>query len=526
MKTRKPWFTLALHCAALVFAFLLAAVGIAASSGKSHKFTEVAAGSLPEETFGTLVSFDGTNGSNAGFVALVQGANGKFYGTTLYSGANKGGTAFDITSGGAMTTVYNFCSQLNCADGGNPYVGLILATNGNFYGTDTAGGAHRYGTVFELTPAGTLTTLYNFCGQVNSVGCADGSEPLGGLTQATNGNIYGTTETGGNSDHGTIFELRPGGTLKRLHNFGVSDGCYPVSGLIQASNGNFYGTTGECGVNPPGTASGTVFEITPTGTLTTLYRFCSQTGCTDGAGPSGLVQAPDGNFYGTTAFGGANADCSRGGKVPGCGTIFKITPAGQLTTLYSFCSQTSCTDGSLPSGLIQAFDGNFYGTTVDGGAGVGVGCETGGCGTVYKVTAAGAVTNLHTFCTQQNSQGFCADGSLPTGTLLQATNGGFYGTTTSGGTSSQGTVYSLPSGLGPFVKINPTSATVGDSVIILGNDLTGTTAVTFNGSAAAFTVVSVSEIRATVPTGATSGEVEVTTPQRTLKSNNKFRVEP
>jgi uncharacterized repeat protein (TIGR03803 family) len=199
-----------------------------------------------------------------------------------------------------------------------------------------------------------------------------------------------------------------------------------------------------------------IFKLTPTGTLTTLYAFCSQPGCTDGESPGGLIQASDGNFYGSTAIGGANNE----------GTIFKITPRGILTTLYSFCSQTNCTDGSEPTGLVQATDGNFYGTTHFGGAITNAGCSS-GCGTVF----------------------------------------------------------SLAVGLGPFVETQTSSGKAGTAVKILGTDLTGATSVTFNGTAATFTVNSTgSAITATVPPGATSGTVAVTTPSGVLSSNKPFTV--
>ena len=179
-----------------------------------------------------------------------------------------------------------------------------------------------------------------------------------------------------------------------------------------------YGTTEYGGAN----RYGTVFKITPSGALTKLYSFCSQSGCADGANPFGpLVQATDGNLYGTTQIGGANTS-GCGGQ--GCGTVFKITPSGTLTTLYSFCSQSGCPDGANPySRLVQATDGNFYGTTVSGGAFTYCGFA-GGCGTVFKITPSGSLTTLHSF------DG--GDGAGPLG-LVQATGGNFYGTTSSGG---------------------------------------------------------------------------------------------
>jgi uncharacterized repeat protein (TIGR03803 family) len=228
-------------------------------------------------------------------------------------------------------------------------------------------------------------------------------------------------------------------------------------------------------------ACGTVFKITPEGALTPLHSFDLK----DGAFPTALIQASNGDFYGTTAFGGHIA-CSQ--DQYGCGTFFKITASGAMTTLHKF----SGTDGFFVDGLAQATDGNFYGTTSSGGAN-DTGCA-GGCGTVFEITPGGTLTTLHNFCAQTN----CADGSGPTG-LVQGTNGTFYGTTPFGGAGSQGIVYSLSVGLGAFVETEPTSGKVGASVIILGNNLTGTTSVSFSGTAATFTVLSSTEITAAVP---------------------------
>ena len=166
-------------------------------------------------------------------------------------------------------------------------------------------------------------------------------------------------------------------------------------------HGNFYGVSAG-GAH----GGGTVFKITPAGTLTTLYSFCAQANCADGSGPSGLVQATDGNFYGTTGGGGASDDCSGG-----CGTAFKITPTGKLTTLHSFDSA----EGSGASGLVQATDGNFYGTTGGGGAS--------GSGTVFKITPAGELTTLHSFDLFDISHS----------TLVQGSDGSLYGETAWGG---------------------------------------------------------------------------------------------
>ena len=290
------------------------------------------------------------------FAGLMQGADGNLYGTAWQgnaSGSNEvygWGTVFEITAGGQPITLYGFCSQTNCADGADPFAPLMQAKDDNFYGTTFDGGAAGYGTVYEITAAGTLTTLHSFS-------YTDGAGPVAGLIQAKNGNFYGTTLYGGTYGGGTVFEITDAGKLWTLHSFGsAGDGAQPYAGLVQAKDGNFYGTTFGGGAYD----HGTVFEVTADGKLTTLYSFCSQTKCADGAFPyAGVIQATDGNFYGTTSQGGAS----------NWGTVFAISPAGKLTTLHSFCSKTNCTDGADPvGGLIQAADGKFYGTTAEGGA--------------------------------------------------------------------------------------------------------------------------------------------------------------
>ena len=171
----------------------------------------------------------------------------------------------------------------------------------------------------------------------------DGAFPFNGaLVQATNGDLYGTTAGVGANGHGTVFKITPSGTLTTLYGFGsqTTDGYGANAGLVQATNGYLYGTTEFGGAGPYGSGGGTVFKITPSGTLTTLYSFCLQSGCPDGELPlSGLVQGTNGYLYGTTAAGGANGNL---------GTVFKITPSGTLTTVYSFCSQSGCADGDDP----------------------------------------------------------------------------------------------------------------------------------------------------------------------------------
>jgi uncharacterized repeat protein (TIGR03803 family) len=470
---------------------------------------------LPAQTFTTLHSFDQTDGAFPGG-ALVQATDGNLYGTTADAGPNgRGGTIFKITPSGTLTTLYNFCSQSNCTDGESPFAAPVQATNWNVYGTTDSGGASLYdGTIFKITQSGTLTTLYSFCALS---GCTDGIYP-NGLIQAADGNLYGTTNRGGidgggacQQGCGTVFKITPSGTLTTLYNFCMqggeqcTDGQYPSSALIQGSDGNLYGTTHGATFN-----YGSVFKITSNGTLTKLYSFCPQQPCTDGEYPSAaLVQASDGNFYGTTTLWGAH-----GNNIAG-GTVFKINPSGTLTTLHSFCSLSGCADGSRPyAALIQGTDGNLYGTTQLGGAN--------NHGTIFKITRFGTLTTLYSFCSQIN----CSDGGNPYASLIQDTNGAFYGTTSGGGTGGHGSVFSLSVGLGPFVETRPPSGNVGKTITVLGSSLKGATSVTFNGTAATFIVDSNSFITTTVPAGATSGTVQVVTPGGTLSSNVPFRVSP
>ena len=453
-------------------------------------FCALTAITTPAQTFTILVNFDNTNGARP-TAPPVQGLDGKFYGTTTDGGTNALGTVFKITSAGQLTTLYNFCSLDKCGDGAGPSAGLLLASDGDFYGTTIDGGGHGDGEVFKISSTGKFTRLGSFRGASHS----EGAYPSGALIQGTDGDFYGTTGGGGPSRSGTIFTMTPQGKLTTLYGFcaqnNCDDGAEPEAGLVEAANGNFYGTTVLGGAE----GKGTVFGITPAGKLTTLYSFCSQTNCTDGANPyAGLVQATNGDLYGTTFGGGANGE----------GTVFKITYRGKLTTLYSFCSQTNCADGSGPTGLVQGTGGNLYGAT-------GGGTEKDG-GTAFEMTPEGQLTTLYGF------DHFAATG------LTQGTDGKFYGTSFGGGTNDNGTVFSLAVGFGPFVETLPASGKVGATVKILGTNLTGATSVTFNGTAATFTVVSSSEIDTTVPAGATTGKVKVITPRHKLSTNVPFRV--
>ncbi len=320
------------------------------SSNSGEVFDVTTAGSLT--TVHSFCSQSGCTDGEYSYAIPVQGSDGNFYGTTYLGGTADSGTVFKMTRGGTLTTLHSFSGT----DGSQPLAGLVAASDGNLYGTTNLGGAHNDGTVFKITPSGSFTTLHSFCSQSS---CTDGQNSYAGLIQATDGNLYGTTLSGGAHGNGTVFKITPGGTLTTLHSFcslsGCLDGEFPQTGLVQAANGNLYGTTILGGAY----GSGTIFEITPKGTLTTLYSACSQSGCPDGNYLyAALIQATDGNLYGIMQIGGAHNS----------GTIFEITLTGTLTTLYSFCSQPSCADGQYPAaGLVQDTDGNIYGTSADGG---------------------------------------------------------------------------------------------------------------------------------------------------------------
>jgi len=450
---------------------------------------------------------------NIGGVALdVQGADGNIYGGTYAGGTYGDGTIFTVNSSGQTNVLHSFDS----ADGMSPS-SLILGSDENFYGTAAGGGGTDLctggfgcGTVFRVTPDGNFTTLQMFDEQ-------DGGEPLVQV-EGFDGNLYGVTDEGGTSTQcvssgcGTIYSITAGGEFTTLVNFDNQDGFQP-SDIIQGADGNFYGTTMEGGAY----GYGEVFQMTPDGALTTIYSFCAQSGCPDGQTPGALMQDTDGNFYGVASFGGhANQRTCSGG----CGTFFMLTPWGTFTMLHDFCLQRFCADGADPIGIIHGSDGNFYGVTELGGTNESCNSSMNGCGTIFRLTSDGALTTLYSFCAQAD----CADGYSPETAILQDTNGTFYGSTESGGQYHRGVVYSVSVGLGPFVEANPAGAAVGAKIGILGTDLTGATAVTFNGIAAEFKVVSPTLIGAKVPSGATSGTVQVQLPSGTLSSNVPFVV--
>jgi len=358
---------------------------------------------------------------------VIQGADGNFYGTTQYGPTEGGGgTIFKVTPSGEFDLLHAFCSLTNCLDGATP-ASLVQGSDGNFYGTTESGGTAGVGTVFKITPAGALTTLYNFC----AGDCTQGYFPQGGLIQGSDGNFYGTTSNGG-PGFGTAYKISPSGTFTLLYSFcsqaDCADGRMPyIAKLLQGTDGNFYGTTLQGGEH----TYGTIFQLTPSSTLTTIYTFCSTTNidgdCTGLTVPYGtLVETPDGSFNGTTLNGiynvtttgtftelaalnynyagltlgadgnyyGTTLDIGNfSGCSPTCGSLFQMTPSGTLTTVYKFCTLTDCADGASPSdaAVIQGSDGAFYGTTYYGGASDPADCNDSGCGTLYRVAASPAL---------------------------------------------------------------------------------------------------------------------------------------
>jgi uncharacterized repeat protein (TIGR03803 family) len=368
---------------------------------------------------------------------LVQGPDGNLYGTTFAGGGpQNAGVLFRVTPEGTFAVLHTFCSLTGCADGSRPMAGLVLDTDGSFYGATGAGGASNDGTLFRLSAAGVFSTVYSFCSQPN---CSDGSFPKE-MIRGADGNFYGVTTGGGNNNSycpnecGTIFRLTPSGQLTTIYRFCTQqrcpDGAFPQT-LIQGTDGALYGTTTF--------DDGTAFRVSPSGTLQTLYSFCQLPGCTDGLGPNALVEAVDGKFYGTTGAGGATGYC-----IAQCGTIFDITPSGSFLSIYDFCSQPGCLDGSNPNSMVQAPDGNFYGTT--GGGGI-----DDEYGVVFKFSPSGTMTTLYQFCSLAN----CADGEAPQ-SLTQATDGNFYGVTFNGGANgSGGTIFKLTPPAAPAMQFVP-----------------------------------------------------------------------
>jgi len=368
--------------------------------------------------FTTLVSFTGISGVYPGanpYAGLALGSDGNFYGTTTSGGTNNHGTIFQLTPGGAFTSLVSF----NGTNGATPYAAPVQGADGNFYGTTFTGGVSNWGTIYQITTNGTFTNLFSFTGTNYPY---LGANPGAALVPAGDGSFYGTADYGGaytnvvpiisGAGYGTIFQLTTNGTVVVPVFLGYTNGAHPSGGLVLGQDGSFYGTTtcGGRGISSTFPGYGTVFKMTPDGTFTNLYLF---NGSSDGGFIyAGVVQGRDGNLYGGAFSGGQ-----------GYGTLFKVSTNGSFTLLHTF---TYFESGSPYGGLTEGSDGNFYGTTYGAYAGYG---------SVFELTPGGAFTNLVFF----NN----ASGAHPDGVLIQGPDGNFYGTTSQGGANGLGTIFRL-----------------------------------------------------------------------------------
>ena len=374
-----------------------------------------------------LYSFCSSGSCNSGSgvtTNLIQASDGDFYGLTEGGPTDKEyGTIFRLTPTGEFIVLHTFCAlgAAGCTDAEGPG-GLIEGGDGNLYGFAAYGGAKSQGGIFKLTQGGYYSVIYSFCSLAN---CADGAIPFS-LVQGADGNLYGTTIS-------TIFRMTTSGRLVALAS-GMNE---DVRSLVQDTDGNFYGTTSFGGAsNVCSDGCGTIFRMNSTGVVTLLYSFCSKDGCSDGFYPNGpMIEGNDGNLYGTTFYGGEYGE----------GTAFMVTPAGALTTLYQFCSQSQCIDGEWPNeGMALGSDGYFYGTTELGGdAYENEQGQIAGAGTLFRLVANGTnpadLTTLFNFCNNND----CSGGDEPMAGLVQGSDGNFYGTTGLGGTEGDGVIYKL-----------------------------------------------------------------------------------
>jgi uncharacterized repeat protein (TIGR03803 family) len=414
---------------------------------------------------------------------IAQGRNGSLFGASE-TGGTFYGAIFTFTTAGKAKVINDI--------GYFPAGGLTLGSDGQFYGVDGDGGVTgncglaACGQVYKVTSAGKVTILHNFTGN------GDGDSPQSSPIEASNGLFYGTTPST-NGNNSTIYSVSSKGVFTTLATFTGSQAGYVQAPLIQGSDGNFYGQTVTGGTSN----DGFIFQATPAGAITILHNF---TGAPDGvAGNYALLQASDGNFYGVTSGGGSFY-----------GIVFKLTPAGKYTVLHTFNNGPN--DGSNPnSSLIEASDGKLYGVTNSGG--------TTNAGTIFSITTGGAYSVLYNFST--------ATGENPSTPLRQDTTGKFYGGTFNGGAHNAGVLYSFDMGLPPFVSLTTTSGAELSKVGILGQGFSKTSIVEFGGVAATkITVSGTTFITASLPTGAQSGPVTVTTGSTTLTSQQSFAVLP
>jgi uncharacterized repeat protein (TIGR03803 family) len=458
-------------------------------------------GAVQAQTFSVTYNFgsatnDPYNPSYSGIIA--QGRDGNLYSTSGHGGSDASGALFQITPGGTLKNIYSFTGNNN--DAAFPFGGVTLGSDGNFYGASYEGGSVFAGAVFMVTTGGTEKTMYSFTGG------SDGAAPYAPPVEGNDGNFYGTTTQEGTCGScGTIYKITPQGKFTLLHQFDNTHGSSAFAPLVLGTDGNFYGTAAY------GTSAnaGVIYRMTPSGVFTMLYSFDN----THGETPiGGLTEGSDGNFYGTTMNGGST----------GGGVVFKVTRGGKLTVLHNM---NGTSDGRSPiGGLVLASDGNFYGTNAFGGI-VNSSCAD-GCGTLFKITPKGAYSVLYKFDS--------TTGAMASVTPFQHTSGVLYGDTKVGGTGNVnpcttgncGVFYSLNGNLPAFVSLLSYSGKVGKTIEFLGQGFTSKTTVSFNGTAAKPKIASGTYLTATVPNGAITGPVTVTTGSVKLTSNKIFLVTP
>ena len=399
------------------------------------------------------------------FSAIAQGRDGRLYSTTSFGGASpsKVGAAYAITTSGNLSKLHDF----DPSGPNSPVSGLTLGTDGLFYGSTSSGGAHGAGTVFKLSDTGLYTPLWDFTGG------ADGGAPEAPLVLGTDGNLYSTTD----GPVSTAFKITSKGALTTLHTFKGTDGSIPY-GMILGLDGNFYGVARGGGAHN----LGVIFKMTKAGKVTVLHPFAG-TGGNDGSQPiGGLVQANDGTIYGTTFAGGTIQK----------GIVFKISPPGSgYVVLHNFDPTPTPHDGMQPYGdLALGTDGNVYGTT-------GIGGTTGG-GVIFRVTPSGQYSIVYNFC---SVPGCKDGSFPQTGMIQHTNGKFYGATESGGQTVNGGEFYSLDMGLSPFVSLVAVWGKVGSTIEVLGQGFTGTTSVKLGGSAANFTVVSDTYLTAKVPDG-------------------------
>jgi uncharacterized repeat protein (TIGR03803 family) len=461
---------------------------------------------LHAQTYLPLFKYPGTSNNSSGVGApalLSQGPDGELYSTILSNGATNFGSVYKISTEGEYTLVYSFCAEAGHCNttGSSPYGGVTLGTDGDLYGTTLTGGAddQGVGTIFKVTPAGVWTKLWDFTEGTTAQHLKDEGLPYYPPFEGQDGNYYGTDKGAYNTDYGVFYKITPKGKLT-AYPFNYTDGDNPNL-PTQGVDGNFYGTAQYGG--DPTCRCGVVYKATAGGKITPLHTFKGYP--TDGNRPVGvLVQGNDGDFYGTTYQGGTSNE----------GTLFKISASGAYTLLHSFDFTATTLDGNEPlTGMTLGTDGNLYGTTLLGGKNNG--------GTIYQLSPAGDLTIVHNFCAVAG----CTDGFDPQTPLAQHTNGKFYGNTS--GNSLGGSVfYSFDMGLSPFTRSPSRSGKVGASVEFLGQGFSAASSVLFNGTRATFAVVSDTLLTAKVPVGARTGLVSVVTSGGTLRTSHNFLVLP